>query len=105
MGDDIAHGPACTGTGVVPRLGGEGVEVLCELRCGGLAELETMLACVHGVLLLGVGLATSPKAWQLVPTRQPNGRGDSANVPANMGWDWQGRLPSPRLGYQAERSG
>src|SRR5262249_3863423 len=53
MGNDIAHVPACTGTGVVPSLGGEGVEVLRELLCGCLAQLDTVLACVHGVLLYG----------------------------------------------------
>ena len=51
MGDDVAHLPACTGTGVVPRLCGEGVEVLRELLCCGLAHLDTVRSCVHGMLL------------------------------------------------------
>src|SRR4029450_1168470 len=51
MAHDVAHFPACAGTGVVPRLCGEGVEVLRELRCCGLAKLDTVLSCVHGVLL------------------------------------------------------
>src|SRR5712691_6984849 len=51
MAHDVAHFPGCTGTGVVPRICGEGVEVLRELRCCCLAKLDTVLACVHGMLL------------------------------------------------------
>jgi hypothetical protein len=51
MAHDVAHFPACTGTGVVPRIGGEGVEVLRELLCCCLAQLNTVLSCVHGLLL------------------------------------------------------
>ena len=51
MAHDVAHFPGCTGTGVVPRICGEGVEVLRELLCCCLAKLDTVLSCVHGVLL------------------------------------------------------
>jgi hypothetical protein len=53
MGDDVAHLPAGTGTGVVPRRCGEGVEVVRELLCCGLAQLDTVRSCVHGLLLCG----------------------------------------------------
>src|SRR5262249_33760027 len=33
---------------------GEGVEVLRELLCCGLAQLDTVRSCVHGMLLCGV---------------------------------------------------
>src|SRR5262249_52903006 len=51
MAHDVAHFPGCTGTGVVPRICGEGMEVLRELLCCCLAKLDTVLSCVHGVLL------------------------------------------------------
>src|SRR5262245_7781692 len=53
MAHDVAHFPGCTGTGVVPRICGEGAEVLCELLCCCLAQLDTVRSCVHGVLLCG----------------------------------------------------
>src|SRR5215510_15458976 len=51
MAHDVAHFPGCTGTGVVPRICGEGMEVLRELLCCCLAKLDTVLSCVLGVLL------------------------------------------------------
>src|SRR5207302_3421108 len=51
MAYDVAHFPGCTGTGVVPRICGEGVGVLRELLCCCLAQLNTVLSYVHGLLL------------------------------------------------------
>jgi hypothetical protein len=42
MAYDITHIPALTGAGVVPRLCGEGVQVVRELLCCGVAKLNTV---------------------------------------------------------------
>lgn len=80
MGHDVAHFPVCTGAGVAPRIGGEGVEVLRELLCCCLAQMNTVLSCVHGLLLCVFVFAKSQKSWRLLPMRNPNFEVDSISL-------------------------